>query len=256
MMRRISRKNLKSGISISFLALFIILISVLCFQSLTGFSNWSNLGTNISSNRSLSNRSESMELVCMIYFTGIGCPHCAKTDPVIFKEIVREYNLTIIEYEIYQTQGNGGVMLDYADFYNKNEWFGIPLVIFSKDRYIIGDSPILQKIREVIEGSGGNKCLLLGKEEYPSQLDINSLPGKPKIWVGERVLVKGENYLSNNVSLSLLYSKDPTEVLKEFKDVEQLSHPCMPYSGGEVCFEHGVKFNGDWEFVWNGKGLE
>ena len=37
--------------------------------------------------------------ICAIYFTGVGCPHCAKTDPVVIKELTNEYNnLAIIEY--------------------------------------------------------------------------------------------------------------------------------------------------------------
>jgi len=195
----------------------------------------------------------SANAACMIYFTGIGCPHCAKTDPIIFKQLVNEYNLTIIEYEIYQTKGNGRVMYEYASAYGQN-WYGIPLVIFSENKYIIGDIPILNNIDQILKESGNNQCLLLNKKVYPKELDLNQLPGTPKVWVRDRVLVKGNTYLSPEIIKSLLFSEDPVETLETFNDTIYAT-PCMPYSGGEVCFQHGVKFNNDWIFVWNGREL-
>ena len=39
--------------------------------------------------------------ICAVYITGIGCPNCAVTDPVVFSEFTANYpNLVIIEYEI------------------------------------------------------------------------------------------------------------------------------------------------------------
>ena len=190
---------------------------------------------------------------CMVYFTGIGCPHCARTDPVIFKQLINKYNLTIIEYEIYQTKGNGKVMYDYASVYEK-DWYGIPLVIFDKDNYIIGDTPILNNIESILKTDMDNRCLLLKGSEYPTELDLNSLPGSPKIWVKNRVLVKGSTYLDPLVAKALLFSEDPTKVLEKLKPLQDVN-PCIPYSGGEVCFQHGVKFNKDWIFVWNGKAV-
>ena len=55
--------------------------------------------------------------VCAVYITGIGCPHCAETDPVIFTEKVNEYNLIVIEYEIYQNQGNAQMIVHYNQEY-------------------------------------------------------------------------------------------------------------------------------------------
>jgi hypothetical protein len=185
---------------------------------------------------------------CMVYFTGIGCPHCARTDPLIFKQILNRYNLTIIEYEIYQTKGNARVMYDYASTYNK-DWYGIPLVIFSKDKYIIGDTPILDNIKSVIKTVGSNKCLLLSGSRYPEEIDLNEMPGTPKIWTKDRVLVKGSTYLNSSIIKKLLFSPDPTKVLINFSDLSPTSN-CMPYSGGKVCFQHGVKFDKDWIFVW------
>jgi len=43
----------------------------------------------------------SSENICAVYFTRVGCPHCAKTDPIILKDLLKEYpNLIVLEYEI------------------------------------------------------------------------------------------------------------------------------------------------------------
>lgn len=191
---------------------------------------------------------------CIVYFTGIGCPHCAKTDPVIFEQLVNKYNLTTIEYEIYQTEGNARIMYDYATAYNR-DWYGIPLVIFDENNYIIGDTPILNKIESSISEIGNNKCLLLDGKKYFNDIDLNKLPGTPKIWVKDRVLVKGNTYLDQKTINELLFSQDFISTLQQFKDISK-ANPCMPYSGGEVCFQNGVIFNKDWIFVWNGEKLE
>ena len=36
--------------------------------------------------------------MCTVYFTGIGCLHCAKADPVVLQDLLNEYpNLVVIE---------------------------------------------------------------------------------------------------------------------------------------------------------------
>src|SRR6056297_2000338 len=66
---------------------------------------------------------------CAVYFTGVGCPHCAQTDPEVLQELPEKYeNLTVIEYEIYQTPGNPNLMSKYNENYNTG--LGIPLLIF------------------------------------------------------------------------------------------------------------------------------
>lgn len=185
---------------------------------------------------------------CVIYFTGIGCPHCAKTDPLIFKQLLKEYNLTIIEYEIYQNGENGAVMYKYDEKYHTSLY--IPLVIFDAGNYILGDKPILESIRARLDEVKDNKCLLLDGYAYPEELDFGSLPGRPKIWVSDRAIVKGSSYLSTEIVRDLLFSRNLTEVLKGLVNVSK-ENKCITYSGGEVCFDNEIKIN-DWEFFWNG----
>jgi hypothetical protein len=131
--------------------------------------------------------------VCLVYFTGIGCPHCAQTDPVVLGQLLKEYpNLKIIEYEIYQERENASLLYEYNDLYGSG--LGIPLIIFGQDRFLVGDTPILNNIRQEIE-KGNNPCPLIdGSSIDFEELDLSSLPGKPKIWSqsGEGAGLSGE----------------------------------------------------------------
>ncbi len=121
------------------------------------------------------------DFVCAVYFTGIGCPHCAQVDPFVLEQLPKEYpNLRIIEYEIYQERENAPLLYRYNDVYGSG--LGIPLAILGKDRFIVGDKPILDNLRKEIE-KGSNPCPLIdGSLVNFEELDLSSLPGKPKIW--------------------------------------------------------------------------
>lgn len=119
--------------------------------------------------------------ICAVYFTGVGCPHCARADPVILQQLPKEYpNLRIIEYEIYQERVNAPLLYEYNTVYNSG--LGIPLIIFGKDSFIVGDTPILKNVKEVLN-KGDNLCPLIdGTSTDFDNLDASTLPGKPKIW--------------------------------------------------------------------------
>jgi len=86
----------------------------------------------------LSRPAVAVESTCVVFFTGIGCPHCAKVDPVLHEELPEKYpDLVIIEYEIYQERGNASLIYEYDDVYSSG--LGIPLIIFGKDDFLIGD---------------------------------------------------------------------------------------------------------------------
>lgn len=133
--------------------------------------------------------------LCVVYFTGIGCPHCAKTDPVILQELPQKYpNLVIIEYEIYQQTKNALILDSYCQAYNLTRCYpggpsqccGIPLVIFGKDKIITGDAPILKGFEKILKEQETNPCPLMdGKSLDFKNLVLSSLPGEPKIWARE-----------------------------------------------------------------------
>ncbi|GAH99775.1 unnamed protein product, partial [marine sediment metagenome] len=99
------------------------------------------------------------EYICAVYFTGVGCPHCANADSVILEDLPREYpNFVVIEYEIYQQRENAPLLYEYNENYNSG--LGIPLIIFNKKDYMVGDRSILSKTKPIIE-KGSNKCPLI-----------------------------------------------------------------------------------------------
>ena len=128
--------------------------------------------------------------ICAVYFTGIGCSHCANTDPIIFKDLLREYpNLIIIEYEIYQQRENAPLLEKYNQNYSSG--LGIPLIIFKKDEHFIGDKPITDNTRGAIENLKASPCPLInGIFQNFEDLNLTVLPGKPKIWTQNRILIK------------------------------------------------------------------
>lgn len=194
---------------------------------------------------------DSGDYICSVYFTGIGCPHCAKTDPVVLGKLPQDYtNLIIIEYEIYQLRENASLLDPYNTAYNSG--LGVPLIIFNKEQHIIGDSPILNNVREVIDNMQSNPCPLVDGSSVPfKDLDITALPGKPKIWANNRILIKTGDSGSNELLKKLLLADDISSALEgaEYQVVEPKP---APLSGSEVRFEHAVQLQG-WLLEWNGK---
>jgi len=154
---------------------FIIIILILGFFLIPNFSLAKN------------------DFTCAVYFTGIGCPHCAKADPIVLEQLPKEYpDLVIIEYEIYQQKENAPLLYEYNEKYNSG--LGIPLIIFNQEEHIAGDKPILENIREKIETLDGNKCPMIdGTLISFNELDISSLQGSPKIWMNEEIIPEENN---------------------------------------------------------------
>lgn len=121
------------------------------------------------------------ESTCVVYFTGKGCPHCAEVNPLLLEQLPEKYpDLVIIEYEIYQQKENAPLLYQYNSVYGSG--LGVPLIIFGKDDFLIGDTPILRNIENKLEERKGNHCPLIdGSSASFEELDVSTLPGKPKI---------------------------------------------------------------------------
>ncbi len=154
---------------------FIIIILILGFFLIPNFSLAKN------------------DFTCAVYFTGIGCPHCAKADPIVLEQLPKEYpDLVIIEYEIYQQKENAPLLYEYNEKYNSG--LGIPLIIFNQEEHIAGDKPILENIRGKIETLDGNKCPMIdGTLISFNELDISSLQGSPKVWMNGEIIPEENN---------------------------------------------------------------
>jgi thiol-disulfide isomerase/thioredoxin len=191
--------------------------------------------------------------VCMVYFTGIGCPNCARTDPVVLEQLPREYpNLVIVEYEIYEQEQNALVLDAYNDKYHSG--YVIPLIIFNQDQYLGDDSSILRNVRRIINELDSNKCPLMdGSSQDFNDLDLTSLPSYPKIWYQEKILIKMGPKGNGELLRRLLIDDNLPDVLQdtEFKIVEPIE---VVLSGKTVEFDNGISID-DWIFQWNGEAI-
>jgi len=162
-----------------------------------------------------------------IYFTGIGCPHCARTDPVLLKNRVREADLLVVEYEIYLDSVNAPLFLAYEDLFG--DVFGVPAIIAGREKgqAIVGDRPILADLEKLIERNPGNDLTLPASSVSFADIDLVALWGKPKIWFGDRVAVRKD--LSSKAS----------EAVKAFILDGTLPETCEP------CTENHVALSGD-----------
>lgn len=190
----------------------------------------------------------SAKFICAVYFTGIGCPHCAMTDPKILGDFLKKYpDLVVIEYEIYQQKENAPLLERYHSTYESS--LGIPLIIFKKGQYIVGDRPILSGVPKFIQTTKGNFCPLLENSISFEKLDITSLPRYPKIWRGDRILISSGNKKGNSKLLKeLLTTEDISSTLEKINHQVIDSQP-VSLSGKKVEFKKAVKIE-DWIFQW------
>jgi thiol-disulfide isomerase/thioredoxin len=193
------------------------------------------------------------QYVFMVYFTGIGCPHCEMTAPLVLEQLPREYaNLITIEYEIQENEQNAPLLDEYVSAYHIG--YELPLIIFSQDQYIGGESSILNNVRGVLAELGSNKCPLVdGTSQDLNELDLTSLPGYPIIWHQQKVLIKQGPTGNNELLKQLLVGDNLSDILKdaEFKVIEPIE---VAIPGKTVKFDNAISI-GDWIFQWNGEGL-
>ncbi|MEA3293313.1 MAG: hypothetical protein U9P88_02550 [Patescibacteria group bacterium] len=201
--------------------------------------------------------------LCVVYITGIGCPNCAFTDAVFFSELTQKYpNLIIIEYEIYQQhKENSSTASEYYKNYNIPGY--IPLLIVNKDKWLQGRDNVL-KFNDLIKGLKNNYFPLEnGSEISFKELVLTSLPGQPKIWTKNRVLIKKGDKGDNELLKKLLLTDDISAVLEninfEKKEPKEISLSGIKFSKLDVVssikFNNAVKLD-DWFFQWNEQEIE
>ncbi len=208
------------------------------------------------------------DFTCVVYFTGIGCPHCAKADPIILKNFLNKYpDLVVVEYEIYQQVENAPLNYQASESYQTT--FGIPRIIFGSEDYLVGDQQIINNFSSKVKGLKGNKCALVdGKIISFSGLDLSSLPGKPKIWNQNRILIKnnlegnwifawnGENVEERNTE-DIINNKDVLQELIKTENISGLIQGINYKTVGLITVSlsgQNIIFNNSVEFVVEGVG--
>lgn len=126
--------------------------------------------------------------VCVVYFTGVGCPRCARTSPFVLTQLPRDYgaDFVVVEYEINQHPENALVFNEYNAMYSCG--LSIPLVVFGVDDFLGGDFLILTNLKAKVDeylSVGGNELPLPdGSSIAYEDMNIEDLSGSPKIWGG------------------------------------------------------------------------
>jgi hypothetical protein len=178
------------------------------------------------------------------YFTGEGCPHCAKVNPVLFGEWLGEYpGLVVVEYEVYGHRENAAVMAGYGI------GLGIPVLYFGKNASYTGDVSILRDtpgfLDDTLGGTGSREGLTsLGA------LDVAALPGYPVVWAGDRVVIREGTGGDNRVLRGFLAGGDPAALLLG-AGYEDLGPITAGHSGFEARFNQSFR-SGGWLFGWSG----
>lgn len=194
------------------------------------------------------------ETGCGVYFTGIGCPHCAKADPILLEDTVPYQEVLVIEYEIYQKDVNAGLLYDYNTNYGTR--LGVPQLISNQNTYYTGDKQINDVCDECsdVVSLADNLCVLQNKTISLSELDFNSLPGKPVIWYDNKVLIRTNisNSYDSNILKQLLVADLNKLQIKNITSEENLTFLTpqpVPLSGSKVEFDNAVELNG-WILQW------
>lgn len=195
---------------------------------------------------------ENTQLKAITYFTGIGCPHCAKVTPVLHNKINTTGNFLIIEYEIYQQTANAKYMNLYSNKYGSG--LGIPLVFYDEPNYDLGDVNILQNFDNKLSKSPINTIELTTGYMDMLTADFNRLDGKPKIYGKDRVAYKNTNKpLSteeNKIIRDFLLTEDLNSYVKELKG-KKIKTLTIKISGGEENYNYGLSI-GSWNILWRG----
>jgi len=187
---------------------------------------------------------ENTQIKSITYFTGIGCPHCAKVAPVLHKEVNTDGNLLIVEYEIYKQRANAKYLNIYA----------IPLVLYNYPNYDLGDVNILKNFDEKLKSTPINTYELTNGYMDILSADLNKFEGKPKIYGKDRVAYQNTNKnLSpeeNTLIKNFLLTQNLNAYVKEL-DGKKVKTLTIKISGAEEVYDYGISI-GSWNILWRG----
>ena len=134
------------------------------------------------------------EKTCIVYFTYIGCPNCAVTDPVVLSKWPMKYGrFVVIEYgwragEL--SHPNFRSALTYAKVYHSHA--AVPQIILSTARRWVGRDKVLEA-EKPLSTLKANPCPLISDSKPISKpfekVKLKELPGLPKIWANGRILI-------------------------------------------------------------------
>ena len=235
--------------------ILLILFSILISGFLFAENNFVDSNFNDNNLNFIENNSFLEDYVCGVYFTGIGCPHCADIDPYLFKNSnLKNKNLIIIEYEVKVKKENTNLAIFYDQIYESG--FEIPFLIIDKNNTYYYDSIVNNFLNKDFNNIKENNCPFPvsvyedGAISF-NNLNLNKLKGSPVIWFKDRALEKVDGrFIDSNLLKSLLIDQNIDNLFKSI-DYNNLKNKYLFISGEVVFFDNAISLNG-WNFYFNG----
>lgn len=205
---------------------------------------------------------EETNVLGLVYFTGIGCPHCAKVDPILLKKMPFENNnLAIIEYEVKLNQENAKLMVEYNNQFDSG--LGYPLIILNQyEFYISGD--IIPKVERSLEQGKTNdvpfptSVYSKGTTAFEN-IEFSKLAGKPAIWYNSKVISRyqdGQTPVDDKILHKILDAKTIEEIEKIIKDNDlnyfTIDDTKIQLSQTDITFDNTIHIPG-WKIYYNGE---
>lgn len=197
---------------------------------------------------------------CAVYLTGIGCPACARIEPLILSELLSEIpGLVIIEYEIYRKrQENQKISQNYfSSFLRPEAQSGIPSLILGKNTYV--GAVAIRDAAGKIRKETFPECPMPDKSLMPLEEFIASrLPGRPRIWTKNRVFILEpkspdaplDTRTRDACMRALIQAEDITSLLQNIS-FNEISPKPVETSRGMIKFQNAVMV-GNWRVQWDG----
>jgi cytochrome c biogenesis protein CcdA/glutaredoxin len=92
---------------------------------------------------------EDETIVDVVFFYGTGCPHCARLE-LFLDDIKEEYNLNIVDYEVYSNQSNRDLATKMAEEYG-DSFRGVPMTFIGDEIFIGFSNEIAEEIEAKIQ---------------------------------------------------------------------------------------------------------
>lgn len=175
--------------------------------------------------------------VCLTYFTQLGCQGCAQTDQSILHTWLQEMSqLVVIEYVITE-KDNQYVFLEYSKKFEHLS--SVPQISYD-GKNAVGPVEILS-LKHKFKAMEEAECTLLD-EEF-DEMDLNKLPGMPRIWWRDRVLMKeGKGTIKSDEMRELFFSREVEAILKD----RRIETQKVLLSGNEINFKRAYQIADGW----------
>ncbi len=203
---------------------------------------------------------EKTEIFGIVYFTGIGCTHCARVDPILLKKMPFENkNLAIIEYEIKAIKENAQLIVEYNKKYSSG--LGYPLIVLNEYEFYVSRDIIPKVERSLAQGKVNN--VPFPESIYPNgttafeNIEFSKLAGKPSIWYNGKVIVRyqdGETPIDDKILHRILNAEtteEIEEIIKQY-DYHTIDDKKIQLSQAEIIFDNTIHIPG-WKIYYNGE---